>query len=97
MQLAQVLHLDKAAVARKLFALEKADFISRCYDPQCRRDKLVYPTEQAEELLPQTLDLLETFNELLFQGFSPEERQNALQVVDRLIVNLERVLDEEES
>lgn len=94
-KLASELHVDAAAIARALLALEQRGLVRREENPGCRRDKRVFPTPEAEVLLPGLLELLDRHNELLLADFTPEERAEALRVLDRITANVERALEEE--
>ena len=49
-RLAELLHADKAAIARRTKNLEAKGFLIRKDDPTDRRSQLLYPTEKAETL-----------------------------------------------
>ncbi|MGE4291327.1 MAG: MarR family winged helix-turn-helix transcriptional regulator [Desulfovibrio sp.] len=94
-ELARTLHIDAAAITRALHPLEAKGLVRREENVQCRRDKCVYPTPEAEELLPDLLAVLDRHNEMLLRGFSPQERDMALEMLDRLVDNVETALGEE--
>ena len=49
-QLMEILHADKAAIARRTRNLEEKGFLVRRDDPNDKRSQLIYPTEKAETL-----------------------------------------------
>ena len=49
-QLAELLHADKAAIARRTKNLEGKGYLVRQDAPNDRRSQLLYPTEKAEHL-----------------------------------------------
>ena len=49
-RLAEILHADKAAIARRTKNLEAKGFLIRRDDPKDKRSQLLYPTQQAETL-----------------------------------------------
>ncbi|WP_022661039.1 MarR family winged helix-turn-helix transcriptional regulator [Paucidesulfovibrio longus] len=93
--LARELHVDAAAIARALHILEDKGLIRREENPDCRRDKCVHPTAAGEALLPRLLDALNRHNEMLLAGFSAQERDAALLLLERIIRNVELALEEE--
>ena len=48
--LAELLHADKAAIARRTKNLEAKGYLVRKASPNDRRSQLLYPTEKAESL-----------------------------------------------
>ena len=49
-KLAEILHADKAAIARRTKNLEAKGFLVRRDDPNDKRSQQLYPTERAETL-----------------------------------------------
>lgn len=49
-KLAEILHADKAAIARRTKNLEAKGYLIRTDAPNDRRSQLLYPTEKAEKL-----------------------------------------------
>lgn len=96
-QLSREVRIDPAATTRALACLESSGLIRRMENPACRRDKLVYLTESANELLETLIPVLEEHGRLLLKGFSPEEARQALEYFDRMIRNVEGALDDKEA
>lgn len=91
------LHVNRAATARTLKKLEAEGFITREENPECRRQKLVRPTEKAEGIAHELQDLLTDFNGMLIKGISEDEKAQLFGLLDRVIVNAEEMLEEGDS
>ena len=87
-ELTHELFIDRAATARAMQAMEGAGLVRREEDPEDRRRKRVYPTDKARALQPQFLEALNKHNEALFTGLTPEEQDQFLCMLDRLVDNL---------
>ena len=66
--------LDKGAVARALGRLEDLGLVERSVSDRCRREKLVSATPDGLVLADTIQQAVEEWDEVCFQGFSPEER-----------------------
>ncbi|EGB14450.1 transcriptional regulator, MarR family [Pseudodesulfovibrio mercurii] len=85
--------LDRAATARALQSLENDGLIRREEDPRDRRRKNVYPTPKAEGLQEEMIAILKAHNDVLLSGFTGEERNLLMSLLDRVTDNLRRNLD----
>lgn len=88
-ELAAQIRVNRAATARHLKAMEKADLIIRKENPNNRRQKLVYPTEKSKALVKDLLAILDEYNNSIFNGFSQEEKDILLSLMDRAMANTE--------
>ena len=96
-QLSRNVHIDPAATTRALASLEEQGMVQRVENPACRRDKLVYPTEAAQELYAVLQPVLQEHTDLLSKGFTEEEKIQILDFFDRMIANVEGALDSEDA
>ena len=71
--LAELLHADKAAIARRTKNLEAQGYLVRRDAPNDRRSQLLYPTEQAESLRSSKAEIEASFYEYLTAALSQEE------------------------
>ena len=85
--LSTALVIDPAATARTLSQLEKKGLICRKVNPDNRRQKLVTPSPEAVALKQDFYAVLETTSEVLVTGLSPDEREAALDLLDRIMAN----------
>jgi len=86
-------HVNRAATARMLKTMETAGFITRAENPKNRRQKLVWPTQKAEALVDDLLDVLVEHNDMILAGFSRQEKLQFLSMLDRVIVNVDTLLE----
>lgn len=96
-EIARALYVNKSTAARQITSLEKAGFVERRTSEQDRRCLLVYPTQQALDILPQIRQTVEGWNDYLLDGLSEEEREQLLsmltRVSDRARAYIEREVD----
>ena len=71
--LAELLHADKAAIARRTKNLEGKGYLVRRDAPNDRRSQLLYPTEKAEGLKASKAEIEASFYEYLTGVLTPEE------------------------
>lgn len=83
-QMAELLHADKAAVARRTESLEAKGYLVRRENPAGGRSRLLYPTEKAEELKVSKAAIETAFYEYLTATLSADEQQVFGALLDRL-------------
>ena len=72
-RLAELLHTDKAAIARRTKNLEAKGFLVRRDDTGDRRSQLLYPTEKAETMKSSKAEIEAAFYEYLTSTLTTEE------------------------
>ena len=82
--LAELLHADKAAIARRTKNLETKGYLVRRDAPNDRRSQLLYPTEKAESLKSSKAEIEAAFYEYLTNTLSPEEAAAFAATLDKL-------------
>lgn len=80
--------LDKGAVARALGRLEELGLVERTVSDRCRREKLVSATPEGLALSVTIQQAVEEWDEVCFQGFSPEERTLFTDLFARMTENI---------
>lgn len=83
-KLGQLLHADKAAVARRTKNLEAKGYLTRRDDPADRRSQLLYPTAKAEELKASKAEIEADFYSYLLSALTEEEANTFVALLDRL-------------
>lgn len=83
-KLAEILHADKAAVARRTKNLETKGFLVRKDDPKDKRSQLIYPTEKAETLKSTKAEIEEEFYKYLIKALSDDEAKTFALLLDRI-------------
>ena len=84
--LAELLHADKAAIARRTKNLEAKGFLVRQDDPNDRRSQLLYPTEKAEAMKSSKAEIETAFYEYLTAALSEEEAETFAKLLNKLYV-----------
>ena len=82
--LAELLHADKAAIARRTKNLEGKGYLVRLDAPNDRRSQLLYPTEKAEGLKASKAEIEAAFYEYLTSALTPEEAAAFAAALDKL-------------
>lgn len=85
-KLAEILHADKAAIARRTKNLETKGYLIRRDDPSDRRSQLLYPTELAESLRSSKAEIEASFYEYLTSTLTAEESEAFAMLIDKLYV-----------
>lgn len=83
-KLAELLHADKAAIARRTKNLEAKGFLLRRDDPTDRRSQLLYPTEKAEAMKSSKAEIETAFYEYLTSVLTEEEAKTFAALLDKL-------------
>ena len=78
------LYVDKAAVARMITNLEKKGLVVRKRDERDRRANNIYSTEKAREVRADKQGAESMFYEWLLEGYTEEELEPFLKVLDQL-------------
>lgn len=85
-KLAEVLHADKAAIARRTKNLETKGFLVRKDDPDDKRSRLIYPTEKAQTLKSTKAEIEEDFYKYLTDFLTPDEAKTFASLLDRMYI-----------
>ena len=83
-KLAEILHADKAAIARRTKNLEAKGYLIRTDAPNDRRSQLLYPTEKAEKLKSSKEEIESSFYEYLTSTLSESEAETFAELLDKL-------------
>ena len=83
-KLAEILHADKAAIARRTKNLEAKGYLVRRDDPNDKRSQLLYPTELAESLKSSKAEIEESFYEYITSELTAEEAATFSALLDKL-------------
>lgn len=92
--LARTLNMDKGAAARALGKLQKAGYVKRNRDDGDGRVVRVYLTEKARSVKGPLFSVLAAWTDTLADGFSVEERRQALVLLWRMAENAARAMEQ---
>lgn len=82
--LAELLHADKAAIARRTKNLEAKGFLVRQDGPNDRRSQLLYPTEKAEAMKASKAEIEASFYEYLTSVLTDDESKTFAALLNKL-------------
>ena len=85
-RLTEILHADKAAIARRTRNLEEKGFLVRRDDPNDKRSQLIYPTEKAETLKSSKAEIEASFYEYLLSTLTAAEAEAFAALLNRLYI-----------
>ena len=83
-KLSEILHADKAAIARRAKNLEAKGYLIRTDAPNDRRSQLLYPTEKAEKLKSSKEEIESSFYEYLTSALTEIEADTFAELLDKL-------------
>ena len=83
-KLAEILHADKAAIARRTKNLEAKGYLIRTDAPNDRRSQLLYSTEKAEKLKSSKEEIESSFYEYLTSALTEIEADTFAELLDKL-------------
>lgn len=83
-RLAELLHADKAAIARRTKNLEAKGFLVRQDDPNDRRSQRLYPTEKANAMRSSKTEIETSFYEYLLSFLTLEEAKTFAALLNTL-------------
>ena len=95
-ELAECQHVSTATIAVSLKKLEKGGYISRAVDQEDNRFNQIRITPKGQEIVEMSEQVFQKSEEALFRGFQPEELDALERFLDRMRLNLECLLQEEE-
>lgn len=92
--LSKQIAMDKGTTARAIGQLEKAGLVTRVANPQNRRQNLVSATPKGHAVSEELFTSLEQAAEIYIQGMSSAEQDAILMLMDRMIANAQKALDD---
>lgn len=87
-ELADRLHSAPATVAASLKVLERQGYVVRRTDRRDTRRNRIFITQKARDALDAGLRAFQQVDDAMYQGFSPEEREQVRQYHRRMLENL---------
>ena len=86
--LTRALNCDRATGTRALNKLEEKGYVRRDTDPQDKRAYCVFLTEKSRHLEPVIRKMSTQINDVIFKGFTDEEKALFLGMITRAIGNI---------
>ena len=91
--LAQALHVSDPTITTSMKSLERQGYVTRAQDPADRRRMLPMLTPQGEEAAKKCRRCFNKVNAEMLEGFTKEEEEQLLEMIRRIVVNLEKSID----
>jgi DNA-binding MarR family transcriptional regulator len=89
--LARFARTEQPPMAQMLARMQRDGLIERTPDPKDGRSSRIVLTHDAEARMPAAIETLFAGNGEAMQGFSEEEKQQFVDLLTRLIANLDRI------
>ncbi len=86
-QIADLLKVDKGAIARSVKKLEQEGYLRRHEAPEDKRAYEIYLEPKAIEMLPKIHDSIEAWDERILRGISEEDRRIFADCLQRMAQN----------
>jgi len=93
--LSEILAIDKGTTAKSIRTLRDAGFIERKIDDTDKRAYKLYATPYSRELISALDSILLEWRDILWKGFSREEREQAYNLAIRMAENARECLSRE--
>lgn len=87
-------HVSTATIAVSLKKLESGGYISRSTDKKDNRYNQICITPKGQKVVEGSVKIFKKVEEALFQGFSAEEMDQFENLIDRIRLNMEYLLQE---
>ena len=88
-RLAEMIKVDRTTAARAIKKLEMQGFIEKKKDDDNQKNKKLFPTEKGEQVYPFLKREGEYSDMIALSGFSPEEVETILNLLQRVRKNIE--------
>ncbi len=88
-RLAEMIKVDRTTAARAIKKLEMQGFIEKKKDDDNQKNKKLFPTEKGEQVYPFLKREGEYSDMIALSGFSPEEAETILNLLQRVRRNIE--------
>jgi DNA-binding MarR family transcriptional regulator len=86
--------IDKGTVAHIIKQLEKVDIVTHKTDSDDRRIKHIYATQKGMESKEQLFQIIRELHEILYQGFSDSDIEEANLMLERIRMNMNDYINE---
>lgn len=95
-QIGKFFEIDKGAIAKTMRKLEEKGLITRQENPENKREKRVFLTLEAKEIITEMQSILETWNQCVYKNISAEERAIFEKTLGIMAANSNDLLTREE-
>lgn len=88
-------NFSKAHVSKAIESLTEKQYVTACTNKDDRRCVHLGITKQAEPILSDMHQLWEDLEQCIYQNITEEEKKNFFEVLDRMIININDILERE--
>lgn len=92
-KLAEIIKVDRTTASRAVKKLDMNGFIEKKGDQHNKKIKRLYPTEKGQSVYPFIIRENNHSNKVALDGFSEEEAERALQLLQKVRMNIEKNWD----
>jgi DNA-binding MarR family transcriptional regulator len=92
-QIAKHLYLNKSSVTRAIAALEENGFAERRASEEDKRVTMVFPTQKAEDILPEVRASAHAWNDFLLEELGEEEKTAFLSTLEKVTARAKSYID----
>lgn len=92
-KLAEMIKVDRTTASRAVKKLDMNGFIEKKGDQHNKKIKRLYPTEKGQSVYPFIIRENDHSNKVALDGFSEEEAERALQLLQKVRKNIEKNWD----
>lgn len=92
-KLAEMIKVDRTTASRAVKKLDMNGFIEKKGDQHNKKIKRLYPTEKGQSVYPFIIRENDHSNKVALDGFSEEEAERALQLLQKARMNIEKNWD----
>lgn len=89
MELTQMLNVDKSTTTKAIQKLEKAGYVIKTHLENNKKSIALYPTDKAKQVYECIIKEENVRADLCFEGFTEEEKKQALGYLERMCANIE--------
>ncbi|NLK22406.1 MAG: MarR family transcriptional regulator [Epulopiscium sp.] len=95
-EISYLLDIDKGTTARAIKKLEEEGYVYRKIDSNDRRAQLVFLTDRALSIKGDIFKILRNWTDILVDGFSEEDKQKSINLLEAMTKNIHQYYNREE-
>jgi DNA-binding MarR family transcriptional regulator len=88
-EITEYFKLDKGTVSYFIQKMDKSGYIRKVSDPEDRRSSKLYLTQKAQKKEKEIKRIFQGWTQMLLNGFAEEEKNDAFEILERMIENVD--------
>lgn len=93
-ELADKIYVDSSTLVPVIDKMEENGLLERKSDPHDRRHNRLYLTKKSESIVDSIIEIILQLRKVLYKGLSPNDMKLIRPILNKIIVNAKRFLDE---